>query len=82
MAYNYTEQELYDRALFNFQKGDQQINVAFEHDGDEVDYMMIVWSECGKDILDKEDSDFCETIDEILEKFDSDKDLKYNAIIL
>lgn len=77
MAYNFNSEELYGRALYNFQHGTQTINVAFEFLEDHT-YMAIVFPENdGFTILNPHNENLWDTLEEIFIDFDKGNDFNY-----
>lgn len=76
--YKYKKEALYDRALFNFNKDDQEINVAFEPDKDDA-YIMIIFAEDGESMNNPHDQELANTLDDILEAFDNKRGLNYTV---
>ncbi|GEC77583.1 hypothetical protein [Flavobacterium aquatile] len=76
MPYDYTQEELYGRALFNFTHGNQIINVAFEPIG-EREYMFIIFPEDSATTINPHDAEFIDTLNEILFTFDNGNKFTY-----
>lgn len=80
MAYKYTQEELYGRALFSIQNKEQKVCVAFEPiDGDK--YMMIIYSEDGNQINGHHEHEFWDTLFDVLETFSNGKLLEFEVIV-
>jgi hypothetical protein len=79
MAYQYTQEELYNRALFTIKNNSQDVYVAFEpNDGDS--YLMIIYSSDGTDIVGYHEELFWDTLYDVLSSFDMDRKLDYEII--
>jgi hypothetical protein len=82
MAYDITEQELYNRAFFNFHYNEILVNAVFEiYDDPSHDYMFIVFTENGTYLEDIQDSSFINPLSEIMYKFDNQRGLNYKVLI-
>lgn len=79
MSYQYSQEELYNRALFTIQNNDQEVYVAFEpSEGDS--YMMIIYCENGDDITGYHEKPFWDTLFNVLSDFDNGRHLDYEII--
>jgi len=76
MSYNYTNEELYGRALFSFHTNGQLVNVAFEP-MESDSYLLIFFAEDGTQINGKNSDETLDTIYDILKEFDNNRKLKY-----
>lgn len=76
MSYQVQQIELYGRALFNFTKDNQLINVAFEPI-EENTYLLIIFSEDGQQIANPHEEGFLSTLNNILFDFDAGNKYKY-----
>lgn len=82
MAYDITEQELYNRAFFNFHYNGILVNAVFEvYDDESHDYMFIVFTEDGAFLEDLKDNAFIEPLSEIMYRFDKQRGLNYKIFI-
>lgn len=79
MAYTYTQEELYNRALFTINNKGQNVHVAFEpNDGDS--YLMIIFCDNGENITGYHEKPFWDTLFDVLSDFDSNRKLDYEII--
>lgn len=70
MAYKYSKGEFYGWTLFSFTKDSQPIEVVFIKDeSDESIFNVVVWSDNGANISNPHDSEFHDTLNEILSEF-------------
>jgi hypothetical protein len=74
MTYDYNKEEFFGRTLFSFNKGAQDIVVAFNKETDSK-YHVIVFCESGNPIENPHDIVFANTLDEITVEFCNGHDL-------
>jgi len=79
MAYQYEEEELYGRALFSINNGNQTVEVAFEPIEGNA-YMMIIYASDGSDIVGYHEHEFWDTLFQVLSDHDRDRNLDYDII--
>ena len=76
MSYNFTEEELYNRALFTIDNKGQDVYIAFEpKSGDS--YLMIIFTDKGHGINDYHNEEFWDTLFDVLKSFDKERYLDY-----
>ena len=81
MAYTYTQEELYNRALFTLDNNGQSIHIAFEpSEGDS--YIMIVFCDNGKNITGYHEHGLWDALFNILSDFDNNRRLDYEIIAI
>ncbi|MFD0991032.1 hypothetical protein ACFQ1R_13065 [Mariniflexile jejuense] len=79
MSYQYTQEELYNRALFTIKNQMQDVYVAFEpNEGDS--YLMIIYSSDGSNIVGYHEKPFWDTLFQVLSDFDNNRKLDYEII--
>lgn len=80
MAYQYTQEELYGRALFSIQNNHQSVSVAFEPiDGDV--YMMIIYADDGGPIDGHHEHELWDTLFDIMNQFSNGKLLEFEVVV-
>lgn len=79
MAYQYEEEELYGRALFSIQNGEQTVEVAFEPIEGKA-YLMIIYSSNGDDIVGYHEEEFWDTLYHVLSDHDAGRALDYEIV--
>ena len=78
MGLQYSQQELYGRALFSIDNNGQEVNVAFEPISNS-EYLMVVFAEDASGIKGYHEPDFIESLNEIVFEFDSNRGLDYKV---
>jgi hypothetical protein len=79
MPYTFTEEEIYNRALYTIDNKGQDVYIVFEPSEGES-YMMIAYCENGDVINGYHDTVFWDTLYDVLATFDNERRFNYEIV--